>query len=148
MGFGMMVIMESGSQWPAWLDRKGPTPTSIELVTQQTTESLAQFARRAVQRLLELDEAPSTGVLVCNGQSGGERMALRGTLLRALVGRASSAGQGQVVLAADGDYAQRRDLLGLAARLNEEIEDDMGVVVRFRALAREPRESWRVRRVA
>ena len=148
MGIGMMVIMESGSRWPAWLDRKGPTPTSIELVTQQTTESLAQFARRAVQRLLELDEAPSTGVLVCNGQSGGERMALRGTLLKALVGRARSAGQGQVVLAADGDYAQRRDLLGLAARLNEEIEDDMGVAVRFRALAREPRESWRIRRVA
>jgi hypothetical protein len=148
MGIGMMVIMESGSRWPAWLDRKGPTPNAIELVSQQPGESLGHFARRSVERLIEREEAPSTGILVCNGQSGGERMSLRATLLRALVGRARRDGRGQVLLAADGDYAQRRDLLALAARLNEEIEDDAGVVVRYRALAREPREAWRDRQVA
>ncbi|MFC1642377.1 hypothetical protein ACFL5O_06785 [Myxococcota bacterium] len=148
MGNRTMVIMESGSQWPAWLDRKGPSPSSIELIAQKPRETHPQFGRRAAQRLLELDEAPMTAVLVCNAHSGLERMPMRATLARALVGRAQQSGRGHVVLVADGDYTDRRHLMRLAARLNEEIEEHAAVAVRFRAVAREHRELSLSRRVA
>ena len=148
MGIGTMVIMESGSRWPAWLDQWGPSATSLELVSQRPGEAARQFAERAANRLLELGEAPLTSVLVCNAHAGTERMALRTALLHGLVGQAQAAGRGHVVIAADGDYAQRCDLVRLAARLNDEIENEIGVAVRFRAMARDRRDSVPFRHVA
>jgi hypothetical protein len=150
MGVATMIIMETGSCWPVWLDREGaPSPSSsIERISQRPGENSRQFAQRAVHRLLELDQAPLTSILVCNAEASGERMTWRGVLLRALVRRAQNDGRGHVVLAADGDYGQRCELLRLAARLNEEVQEDDGVAVRFRALAREASPSRQIRQVA
>jgi hypothetical protein len=148
MGIGTMIIMESGSRWPTWLGRDGSSIAAIELVSQRPGETSRLFAQRAVHRLLELDAAPLMSILVCNPDSGAERMTWRDALLRALVSRAKTAGCGQVVLAADGDYGQRCELLRLAARLNEEVEDDDGVAVRFRAQAREAGPFREIRQVA
>lgn len=131
-----LVVRERGSRWPGWVDRRARG--SVRVMMPLSHESTSEFVRRVARQVSALETVPPTLALVCNRETGPVLQTARANLLRALVDAARKAGSGSVVVVADGSYGLRRTLAALASRLNEEIEDETPVSVRFRAASRPP----------
>lgn len=129
-----MVLMESGSRWPQWVDRQASG--QVAMVVEHSGEPIHEFSRRIAERLTHAGNVPLTVTLVCNAQGGVERNRFREVVLRSVLCRLLDAGRGHVVLVADGDFSQRRILAELASRMCGEIGDTAAVFLRFRAQAR------------
>ena len=143
MGATTVVILESGSRWPAWLGEDPADTKDLAVVAQRAGESLKSFKRRAARRIrsFEASAAPLTGVLVCSGGVSTEAFAFRHAIMQKLLGLMQAAQRGHVVLVADGDYAQQRRLAWLAAGLNEQLDETSMVSLRFRTMPRPERAS-------
>ena len=125
-----LVVLESNTRWPAWLE-----PHSHALVSQRPGESPCAFESRAA-RFIEQSPVPLTATVVTGSAATPEHLSLRRAVLRSLLGRMQQAGRGHLVLVADGDHASLRALARLAETLHREIGVDSNVSLRLRTLPR------------
>jgi hypothetical protein len=125
-----MVILESESRWPDWLDEP-----SQALVAQRPGESPSAFESRAA-RFIMMGPAPLTATVVTSPADGPEHRSLRRTLVQALLDVMRPAGRGHVVLVADGDHAACRGLARLAETLHREVGSESNLSLRLRILPR------------
>lgn len=134
-----VVVMEDGTRFPGWLDRQAGSESNVAVLAEQPSEGHAAFCAAVQARIdgLGAVRAPRRAVLVATGDLSSERQHGRRQILRRLAALIERAGGGQVVLVADGTYAQTRAMAWFAVELNEEIEREDGAAsIQFRAAAR------------
>lgn len=98
-----IVVMESGADWPSWVDQEAGAVSNVVILARQPRESVRAFGARTERRLDGLTElaAPRRGVLVCGTDQDGDSRACRVSILRALASVIRHAGGGEVVLIGD-----------------------------------------------
>ena len=134
MSADSIVVMESGADWPAWVDEEAGAVSNVVVLARQRGESPQQFEARVKLRLQSIAEleSPRRGVLVCAASGGKAAGPGRATLVRALLEVVRRAGGGEVVLVGD-VTAQSDELSAYATKLNERRLADAGPVsLRFR----------------
>jgi hypothetical protein len=141
MGASTVVILESGGRCPAWLGDDPTATKSVEVLAQRQSETIAAFRSRAARRIsaLTASTVPTTAILICGSGISTEAFAFRHSLLQKLLAMMQRAGRGHIVVATDGDQAQKRRLACLAAGLSDQLDDESMVSVRFRALSPPPK---------
>ena len=125
MQIGSIVVMESGADWPTWVDEEAGVMSSVVVLSRQRGETAETFTTRARSRLQALAEhrSPRRGVLVCGALQGGEAPSSRERLLRALCEVVCSAGGDEVVLIGE-DARLIRRLTGYVRELDQRADAD------------------------
>jgi hypothetical protein len=131
-----IVVMESGADWPAWVDQEAGAVSNVVILARQPGESIEEFGERARGRIESQAalSSPGRGVLVLSGGSSPNLRRCRSQIARALMEVVRRAGGGDVVLAGSEDLELALELDGYARRLN--VRGGGSVILRFRS---EPR---------
>jgi hypothetical protein len=114
-----IVVMETGADWPAWVDQEAGTVSNVVVLARQPRESVRAFGARTERRLETLTElaSPRRGILVCGSERDGDSRSCRVLLLQALARVVRSAGGGEVVLVSE-DRSVLIEVEAFVAKLN------------------------------
>ena len=131
MGESIVVFMEAGARWPAFI----PTTGEVRAIRQHLDEPTDAFTRRVEE--LSFDEPTlrtSKVFYVAYGLGSPGSAAARHAALSALVLRIDSEAGGAMVLVGEGHREECRSLANLALSLNDELSNlGLPECLRFRA---------------
>lgn len=134
MARDILVVLEAGARWPAWLDDE---PGGLISFVQGSREPTPDFHARAEEGIRALSMPSGVAVLVAGDDAGDSSMVSRRALLVGLVTHLELGDGGKLVLIADGAYGARQSLASLALELSSFLEDiDSPVTCRLRAQPR------------
>jgi hypothetical protein len=117
-----IVVMESGADWPTWVDQEAGAVSNVVILARQPRESIRAFGtrtERTERRLDSLSElaAPRRGDLVCGPERDADSRSCRVSILKALASVVRRAGGGEIVLVGE-DRAALIEVEAHLAKLN------------------------------
>lgn len=145
-----LVVMETGSAWPIWAERRLPA-TSTRVIVQQPDESPAALASRVVDRvegLVARGHVFGSTIVACGERADSAVMRMRSEVARSILSAYAAGGSaGRVVFAAGqrSNGHARHALAALVGDLLHEWEDTGAVIkLRFGTHAARPQDAARV----
>jgi hypothetical protein len=100
---GVLVVMELGSEWPAWLSQCCHGVSTRRVTVQEETETLARFCERVAERIdtiLAEGAALDLAVLACNERADARATSARQNVVETMASALGCRGGGRVVLTA------------------------------------------------
>jgi len=153
-----MVVMESGSEWPAWIDQcrpsSGPCSASTRVIAQDDGEAPAQLADRVIDRIeASLSEGTNIeyAVIACSERVDDGAVAARRAIASALLSAMARRRRGRLLFSANRRSSGRaRHALSAIATDLAQAWEDTGVTtsVSFGVDVPEPVEAGTERHVA
>ncbi len=141
-----VVVMETGSAWPAWIEQS-LRAANTRVIVQQEEETPADLADRVIDRVESLTVRGfkiAVAVLACGERADDSASDARRQIARSLLSAFAAAGEpGRVLFTASqrSSGAMRSTLSGLATDLQAEWESTGSTLsVRFGTGARKPQE--------
>lgn len=154
----VMVVMESGSEWPAWIDQcrpcSGPCSASTRVIAQEDGETPHDLAERVVDRAesSQRDGAPiDLAVIACSERVDDAALGARRVAASAILSAMARRRRGRLLLSANrrSSGRARHALSAIAAELSQAWEGTGVLVsVRFGVDVPEPAETDAERHVA
>jgi hypothetical protein len=141
----VLVIMESGSEWPAWVEPLAGLIGHAVVVAQEPESPPAELALRAIHKIstLERVDRPVVMGVVAAGQHAAsdndDVFAARCLIARAMLTQMSGLGSGSIVFSCPEQTPDRAraDLLELAGTLTNQLAgSDLSVGLRFETAPR------------
>jgi hypothetical protein len=132
-----LVVMEAGAAWPSYARDFQTRVSSAVVESQPPSESMAEFANRALSRLRRLCErgfSIPVAVYATSANLDAEASDARAAVARAIVQVLVAQGGGELLLVADEGLPEegRHELLAFAGALcNEFCDGNVNVRVRF-----------------
>lgn len=142
--FTSFVVMEAGSEWPAWVQACRTAPDA-RAVVQRDGESVEALTARVQDRLAALAArgvAPAIAVVACSERVDDATTRARSAIGRAILSTMAACGGGCVLFSAGERSHARHELSAMVALLDAEWHGSGAAVgVRFGHDARVPQES-------
>lgn len=141
-----LVVMETGSQWPAWLARYEPVAPCTRVIVQQDNESLYSLAQRTAERLGELShrgESLDLAIVACSERCDDGALSARRAMAHAILSTLAESGQGSLWFTESQRQSggARQAISVLAGTLAQEWENSgVTVSVRFGHPSRPPQQ--------
>lgn len=131
-----IVVMESGSLWPTWLNSPQGEHGSSTVQAQMHDESPVEFSTRVVGRVHEgqFSARISFAVLVWNDDMSGTALGSRFRIARAIVQAMRDVEGAEILVSAPSgaDDSRQQELMALLAALCESLSDaNVSLSVRF-----------------
>jgi hypothetical protein len=137
----VIVVMETGSEWPAWVRQCRPGSNAV--ITQQERETPQQLAARVIDRA-EADASVELWVIACNERVDEAAIAERRSAASALLGAMARRGHGSLLFSVSRRSSGRvRHALSAIASDLAQTWEGSGVLVsvRFGVEVPEPAEA-------
>ena len=131
-----LVVMESGSVWPSWLNSPQGEHGGSTVHAQMQEESPGEFARRVIRRIRDGSGSSRVvlAVLVWGDDMSAPALGARFRVARTIAGSVAKEPAAEVVISAafGADDARRHELMALAGALCVSLSDsDVALRVRF-----------------
>lgn len=153
-----LVVMETGSEWPAWIDGcrpgGGPDSHATRVITQDERESPRELAERVIDAadgVRQLGRAIDTTVIACSERTDAAALSARRAAASALLSAMARSGRGRLLFSVNrrASGRARHAICALASDLADAWDGSgLLVSVRFGADALEPIEADAEARVA
>lgn len=147
------VVMESASEWPAWIDQcrpgSGPCSASTRVIAQDEGESMRELADRVIERCD--GAAVELAVIACSERADDAAIAARRAMASALLSAMARKKRGRLLFSVNrrASGRARHALSALASDLAQAWEGSgLSVSVRFGVDVPQPAEADAERHVA